>query len=198
MPFRTLIQKHLEKLKKYQIDMIAPSHGHIHHDTQSVIESHKEWVSDKVRNTVILPYATMHGSTQLMADYMTGVLSDRGIKVERFNLSATDTGRLAMALVDAATIVIGSPTVLAGAHPLAISAAFLANALKPKLKFASIIGSYGWGGRMAEQITGTLSNLKLEILPPVIIKGKPRGEDYKALDNLAAEIANRHRENNIV
>lgn len=197
MPFRATIRKHLEKLGKYQIDMIAPSHGPIHKDPACVIQSHSEWVSDKTSNTVVLPYVTMHGSTQLMVDYLTEALAEKGVKVEKFNLAVTDTGKLAMSLVDAATIVMGSPTVLAGAHPLVISAAFLANALKPKLKFASIIGSYGWGGRMVEQVCGMLSNLKLEMLAPVLIKGQPKAEDYQALDRLAEEIASKHRQNNI-
>ncbi len=197
MPFRTTIQRHLERLKNYQIDMIAPSHGPVHRDTECILQSHREWVSDAVSNTVVLPYATMHGSTQLVVDYLTEALSNHGIKVERFNLAVTDTGKLAMALVDAATIVIGSPTVLVGGHPLVISAAALTNALKPKLRFASIIGSYGWGGRAKEQITGMLGNLKVEMLEPVIIKGMPKDEDYKALDRLSDEIAAKHRENNI-
>lgn len=197
MPFRTTIRKHLEKMKQYQIDMIAPSHGPVHNDPECIIQSHKEWVSDALSNTVVMPYVTMHGSTQLMVNYLTEALAEKGVKVERFNLAVTDTGKLAMALVDAATIVIGSPTVLVGAHPLVISAAFLANALKPKLKFASIIGSYGWGGKMVEQIGGMLSNLKLEMLAPVIIKGQPKAEDYQALDRLADEIASKHKQNNI-
>ena len=197
MPFRTTIRKHLEKMKQYQIDMIAPSHGPVHNDPECIIQSHREWVSDALSNTVVMPYVTMHGSTQLMVNYLTEALAEKGVKVERFNLAVTDTGKLAMALVDAATIVIGSPTVLVGAHPLVISAAFLANALKPKLKFASIIGSYGWGGKMVEQIGGMLSNLKLEMLAPVIMKGQPKAEDYQALDRLADEIASKHRQNNI-
>lgn len=197
MPFRITIRKHLEKLGKYQIDMIAPSHGPIHKDPACVIQSHSEWVSDKISNTVVLPYVTMHGSTQLMVDYLTEALAEKGVKVEKFNMAVTDTGKLAMSLVDAATIVIGSPTVLVGAHPLVIYAAFLANALKPKLKFASIIGSYGWGSKMVEQVSGTLSNLKLEMLSPVLIKGQPKAEDYQALDRLADEIAGKHRQNNI-
>ena len=135
----------------------------------------------------------MHGSTQLMVERLTEVLSENGIKVEKFNLAVADTGKFAMSLVDAATLVIGSPTVLTGAHPLVVSAAFLANALKPKLKFASIIGSYGWGGRMVEQIKGLLPNLKIEMLEPVVIKGLPKDEDYKALDRLANEIVSRHK-----
>ncbi|HBR17311.1 MAG: MBL fold hydrolase [Deltaproteobacteria bacterium RIFCSPLOWO2_12_FULL_43_16] len=193
MPFRTTIQKHLEKLKKYQIDMIAPSHGPVHRDPECIVRSHQEWVSDKVSNTVVVPYVTMHGSTQLMVERLTEVLSENGIKVEKFNLAVADTGKFAMSLVDAATLVIGSPTVLTGAHPLVVSAAFLANALKPKLKFASIIGSYGWGGRMVEQIKGLLPNLKIEMLEPVVIKGLPKDEDYKALDRLANEIVSRHK-----
>ncbi|MEZ4578387.1 MAG: hypothetical protein R2875_10350 [Desulfobacterales bacterium] len=50
-------------------------------------------------------------------------------------------------LSDAATLVVGTPTVLAGPHPYAAYAVFLANALKPRVKFLSIVGSYGWGGK---------------------------------------------------
>src|SRR3990172_4052297 len=105
---------------------------------------------------------------------------------------------MAMALVDAATIVVGSPTVLAGAHPKVISACFLANALRPKVKFASVIGSYGWGGKMGEQISETISNLKVELLEPVVIPGLPREEDYKALDRLASDILAKHKESGLV
>ena len=113
--------------------------------------------------------------------------------MKQFNLAKTDIGKLAMALVDAATIVIGSPTVLVGPHPKVVYAVYLANVLRPKLKFASIIGSYGWGGRMMEQIKGLLSNLKVELLEPVIVKGFPKKEDFKALDRLADEILSKHR-----
>jgi len=57
----------------------------------------------------------------------------------------------------------------------------------------SIIGSYGWGGKMVEQITEMLTNLKIEILDPVIVKGLPEREDFEALDRLADEIKEKHR-----
>ena len=87
---------------------------------------------------------------------------------------------------------------MTGAHPNVVYAAYLANALRPKLQFASIIGSYGWGGKMVDQLVGMLSNLKVEILEPVIAKGFPRGEDFEALDRLAATIAEKHKEHNLV
>ena len=96
--------------------------------------------------------------------------------------------------MDAATVVIGTPTILSGAHPLALYAAILANALRPKTRYAAIIGSYGWGGRMLEQITQTMPNLKLQLFDPVIAKGYPKEADFRRLDRLADEILAKHRE----
>jgi len=189
MPFRTVIQRNLEKIKDLQIEIIAPSHGPIYDKPNFIVEAYKEWVYAPPKNIVVLPYVSMHGSTKKMVEYLVTALVERGITVKQFNLTKTDIGKLAMALVDAATIVVGSPTVLVGPHPKVIYAVYLANALRPKLKFASIIGSYGWGGRTVEQIKGMLSNLKVELLEPVVIRGFPKEDD---------EIVNKHREHGIV
>jgi flavorubredoxin len=134
----------------------------------------------------------MHESTRKMVEHLVEALMERNITVKQFNLTVTDIGQLAISLVDAATVVLGSPTVLTGPHPKVAYAAMLTNALRPKTRFASIIGSYGWGSRMVEQITGLTANLKVEMIPPVVAKGHPRDEDFVALDNLADEILARH------
>jgi len=194
MPFRAPIRKNLEKIEELQIDMIAPSHGPVYDRPELIVDAYKDWVSDRVKNEVVLPYISMHDSTRKMVEHFVDALIERGITVKQFNLSVTDIGKLAISLVDAATIVLGSPTVLTGTHPKVAYAAILANALRPKTKFASIIGSYGWGGRMVEQLTGLISNLKVEILTPVIAKGHPKDEDFTALDKLADEILAKHKE----
>ena len=198
MPFRMVIQKNLEKIKDLQIDVIAPSHGPLYDKPSLILEAYKDWVYTQPKNIVVLPYVSMHGSTKKMVEYFVAALVERGITVKQFNLAKTDIGKLAMALVDAATIVIGSPTVLTGPHPNVVYAVYLANALRPKLKFASIIGSYGWGGKMMEQIKGMLSNLKVDLLEPVLTKGFPRKKDFRALDRLAGEISNRHKEHDLM
>jgi flavorubredoxin len=163
MPFRLQIQKNLEKIKDYEIEIIAPSHGPMHDKPKFIVEAYHHWAYDEPGNIVVLPYISMHGST------------------------------LAMSLVDAATIVIGTPTVLTGPHPNVAHAAFLANAIRPKAKFASIIGSYGWGTKAVEQLAAMLPNLKVEIIAPVIIKGFPRETDFQALDKLAETIVSKHK-----
>jgi flavorubredoxin len=194
MPFRTSIEKHLERLNSHKIDIIAPSHGPLYDNPSRILEAYRSWVSGPLKNIVVLPYISMHGSTQKMVEYLVGALADRGVTVKQFNLAASDIGKLAMELVDAATMVIGVPTVLVGSHPNVAYAAFLANALRPRLQFVSIIGSYGWGSKAVEQITGLIPNLKVEILAPVLSKGFPGKEEFQALDNLASTIAAKHKE----
>jgi flavorubredoxin len=162
------------------------------------MDAYHDWVNSPPKNTVVIPYVSMHESTKLMVDHLVAELVDKGVRVELFNLAVTDIGKLAMALIDAATIVVGTPTVLAGPHPYAAYATFLANALKPQTKFISIIGSYGWGGKTVETLANMIPNLKVEILEPVLCKGVPTETVFKALSDLAAVIAQKHRENGFV
>ena len=194
MPFRPSIKKHLERLDGYAVDIIAPSHGPLYDRPDFILNAYRGWVLDEPKNIVVLPYISMHGSTRKMVEYLVSALVQRGVTVQQFDLSVTDVGKLAMALVDAATIVIGAPTVLAGAHPGVAYAALLANALRPKLRFASIIGSYGWGGKTVEQLAGLIPNLKVEILEPVLGKGLPKEAEFKALEGLADAVAQKHKE----
>jgi flavorubredoxin len=152
MPFRKQINNNLGKIADLEIDIIAPSHGPVYERPEFIIDAYKDWASDDVKNEVVVPYVSMHGSTERMVSYFVEELMERGVGVRQFELSTVDVGKLAISLVDAATVVVGSPTVLGGAHPAAAHAAFLLNALRPKTRFVSIIGSYGWGGKMVEQL----------------------------------------------
>lgn len=192
MPFRLPIQRNLTKILAKDIRMVAPSHGPVFDQPGFILEAYQDWSSDAVKNEVVLPYVSMHGSTEKMAFALLDSLVARDVKVHLFDLVVTDIGKLAISLVDAATLVLGSPTVHVGPHPAAHYAANLANAIRPKVRFASLIGSYGWSTRMVEQVAGMLPNLKAEILDPVICKGDPTAETYAQLDQLAAAIAERH------
>ncbi len=198
MPFRTSIKKHLETIKGLDVEMIAPSHGPVYANPERIMKECSDWVSDDVRNEVIIAYVSMHGSTAMMVDHLVDSLIDRDIVVKPFNLIKTDLGELATSLIDTATIVVASPTVLVGAHPAVTYAVSLTNALRPKLKFAAVIGSYGWGGKTVEQITGMMGNLKIELLEPVLAKGLPKTEDFKALERLADDILKKHREAGLI
>jgi flavorubredoxin len=198
MPFRGSIRGHLEKVRALPVAMIAPSHGPIYLDPKFILDAYADWTSDAVKNEVVIPYISMHGSTLKMVEQLTEALIARGITVKPFNLARTDVGELAVSLVDTATVVIATPTVLFGPHPQVVYATYLANLLKPKMRFATVIGSYGWGGKAAEVIVKLLDHVKVEVLEPVIVKGLPDEASMRGLDRLADDILKKHKEINIV
>ena len=114
MPFGTQVTKNIEKVTKYPIRYIAPSHGPVYDDPAFIIEAYRDWAAGDPQNMVCLPFVSMHDSTLLMVDHLTAALTDRGVAVERFDLTTLDAGELASSLVHAGTIVLGTPTVLTG------------------------------------------------------------------------------------
>ncbi len=194
MPFRRPIERHLAKLATYDVELIAPGHGPVWNQPTEILDAYRDWVSGPPKNLAVIPFISMHGSTRELVDRLVASLTARGVHVQPFDLTVTDLGNLAMALVDAATVVIGSPTVLGGAHPQAAYAASLANALRPKTRYASVVGSYGWAGGAAEALVAAMPALKVDVLDPVLVQGKPRDRDFAAVDVLAATIAQKHRE----
>ena len=140
-----------------------------------------------------MAYISMHESTKKMAEYLREALIDRGIDVHFFNIQGADIGEIAMQLVDAATFVVGAPTVLAGLHPVAMNVVYTANALRPKTKFISMISSFSWGEKATDAVKAALTNFKAELLAPVVSKGYPKENEFRQLDRLADDIASKHR-----
>lgn len=193
MPFRNFCKKYVQLLKGMDIEMILTSHGPIYKNPKFILDAYEAWTADECKNEVVIPYVSMYESTKEMVDYMCEKLSAKGIITKPFNVVDEDLGELAMELVEACTVVFGSSMVLAGPHPAAVTAAYLAGILRPKAKFVSFIGSYGWGGMLTEKLEQALSAVKAERLEPVIIKGKPRQEDFERLDVLIEEIYQKHK-----
>ncbi|MFP4459888.1 MAG: FprA family A-type flavoprotein [Candidatus Zixiibacteriota bacterium] len=193
MPFANNIKGHLKKLEPYAIDFIAPSHGPVYNRPEFILDAYKEWSSDKVKNEVIIPFISMHESTKFAVEVLTDTLMAHGIKVIPMNLMTTDTGELAKSLVDAATIVIATPTVLTGPHPHVVCCTYLANALRPKTKFLTAMISYGWGSRALDVIKGLTKNMKAELIDPISIKGMPDEDDIEHIEELAFAIYEKHK-----
>ncbi len=193
MPLRNMAQKNLDKLAGIETALIAPSHGPVYDRPALITDAYREWLSGPYRNVVLMPFVSMHGSTLKMVAYLSESLAERGVAVEAFDLTTSDIGRIAETLVDAPTLVVGTPTVLGGPHPGVIGAAYLVNMLKPRIQYISVIGSFGWGGKAVDTLAGMLENLKAELLPPVLCKGLPNDEDFRALDVLADAIAEKHK-----
>ncbi len=192
MPFRTMCKKYTKQVRELNPSWICPSHGPIYNNIDFILNLYEDWTSDEGKNMVVMPYVSMYGSTEEMVDYLKKKFESAGIDVLKFDIVTGDLGDLAMALVDATTIIMGSSMVLTSPHPMAANVAYLANLLRPKAKFASFVGSYGWGGNLFGKLTEMLSGLKLELVEPLLVKGKPTQKDFEELDRIANEIIQKH------
>lgn len=193
MPFRVMCKKYTKMIKDMNVDMILPSHGPVHKNPDYILDLYTDWTSDLGKNLVLLPYVSMYGSTGDMIDYLKSELAKHGIESIKHDIITDDLGDLAMALVDGTTIVLGTSMVVAGPHPASVNIAYIASILKPKAKFASFVGSYGWGGNLFGILGDILAKLRLDVIEPVMVKGKPTTDDFKKLDDMVQSIVEKHK-----
>ncbi len=189
MPFNVMGQKALEKIKDLPIDVIAPSHGPIHRNPARILNVYRKWSNGETKKKAIVVYVSMWGSTEKMIRPIVDTLTSEGIEVALYNLVVSDIGDVAKDLVDSRAIVLGAPTVLGGAHPLAVYATYLVKALKPPAKFGAVLSSYGWGGGAIKNIQEVLGPSKLEIIGALEINGPPSEENLKQVVDLGRILA---------
>ena len=194
MPFNIMGQKALEKIKDLPIDVIAPSHGPIHRNPARILDVYRKWSNGETKRKAIVVYVSMWGSTEKMIKPIVDTLTSEGIEVALYNLTVSDLGDVAKDLVDSRAIVLGAPTVLGGAHPLAVYATYLVKALKPPAKFGAVLSSYGWGGGAIKNIQEVLGPSKLEIVGALEINGPPSEENLKQVVDLGRTLAEKIKE----
>lgn len=193
MPFRMLCKKYTNLIQTMDVDVVCPSHGPIYDNPSDILDLYADWTTDEGKNLVLLPYVSMYGSTKEMIDYISASLKEKGIETLVYDIIRGDLGDLAMGLVDATSMVLGTSMVLAGPHPASVNIAYLAGVLRPKLKIASFVGSYGWAGKLFEPLADCVSRLKLDVIEPVQVKGRLFPDDYKKLDALVQSIYDKHK-----
>lgn len=189
MPFRPMAQKGIEKIRNLPIEMIAPSHGPIHRNTERILGAYRRWSNGETRQKAIVVYVSMWNSTEKMIKPIVDTLASEGVEVALHNLLVSDIGDVARDLVDSRAIVLGTPTVLGGAHPLAVYAAYLVKALKPPTKFGVVLSSYGWGGGAIKHIQEVLGPSKLEVVGALEINGPPTEDNIRQIADFGRTLA---------
>jgi len=193
MPFRNMGKKALEKVKELEIDIIAPSHGPIHKKPERILAAYRKWTAGETREKVIIVYVSMWNSVQAMTKTIIETLISEGIEVNLYDLCTADIGDIARDLVDSRAIVLGTPTVLAGMHPLAIYGAYLVKVLRPPLKYGVVLSSYGWGGGAIRQAQEILGSTKIELVGTLDINGPPSTDDHKKIIEIGRQLSEKIR-----
>ncbi len=195
MPTRKQVRKHVLWAREQNPAMILPAHGPAWKNPSVIIDAYDEWTSDIVKPRVIIPFVSMHESTRIMVRHLVEKLESLGVEVKAHDLGddehdlRNNAGSAIYDMVDAAIVVLATPTVLTAPHPCAAFGALLMNALKIKAKYLGLMGSFGWGTQVVKIIESLTSAITAERLEPVLIKGLPNEEELGQIDALADTIA---------
>ena len=194
MPFTRMVAAGLDKAIAVEAKTIAPSHGPVYRNPGRIIDAYERWARGPLAKKALVVYVSMWGSTQRLAQAITGAISAEGVEAVPYDLTVADISHVARDLVDASCIVVGSPTVLGGPHPQMAYALTLVKALRPRGKLAAYFGSYGWGGGAASQVKSLLEPAGFEIVEALEIKGPPGERELESAVKLGRDVARRVKE----
>jgi len=164
MPFGKMFLRALDKLKDLEIRMLATSHGIIwRKNIDRIIQSYVAWANAETKEKAIVVYDTMWGSTQIMARYIAEGIASKGVEVQVYRISDSDRSVIIKEILDAAAVVIGSPTLNNGMFPDVADFTIYLEGLRPKGRIGAAFGSFGWGGGATKELRERMESGGLEM-----------------------------------
>ncbi len=165
LPYGQQVQKALQAAKDLQIDYICPSHGVIWHKyIQEIVGSYQDWSTNQTKESAVVIYDTMWGSTKLMAESLVDSFEEQNISVELVNLQCTHISDIMTKLVDARYICIGSPTLNNNILPTVAAFLCYLSGLAPQNRIGLAFGSFGWGGQSVPMIEAALQKVGFQMM----------------------------------
>jgi flavorubredoxin len=94
-----------------EIDMICPDHGIIwRKDPGKIINAYVKWAKQEQEKKAVVVYDTMWHSTQAMADEISAGIANKGVSVRPIHIRSSHRSEIMTEVLDAAAVVVGSPT----------------------------------------------------------------------------------------
>jgi flavorubredoxin len=170
MLYSPIVLKTLNKVAelKLPIKMIAPDHGPIWRteaEIRKILELYTRWGNQEKSNKAVVVFDTMWGSTTTMAKVIAEGLTEDGVKdVSLMSMSASHRSDVATELLEAAALVVGSPTMNNQMYPTIADVLCYLKGLKPKNLVGGVFGSYGWSGEATKYVAEQMEAMKVELI----------------------------------
>lgn len=164
---------------KIELAMILPDHGPVWREKLDwIVEKYVEWASQALTRKVVIAYDTMWGSTEKMAIAIAEGVVSAGADVKVMRLGASHRSDIVTELLDAAALVVGSPTLNNNLFPTVADLMCYIKGLAPQRRIGGVFGSFGWGGESIKQLVEMMGAMKIELASePVGVKFAPSPED---------------------
>ena len=193
--YSPLILKLVSKVKDMglALDMICPDHGIIwRQDPSKIINAYVEWSTQTPKRKAVVVYDTMWHSTQTMAEAIVAALGEEGVDARPMHLRQCDRSDIMTEVLDAGTVIVGSPTLNNGLFPTVSDFLTYMKGLKPKNKIGAAFGSYGWSGEAVKLINKELEAMKFQLIDPgVKIQYVPNEQGIQACHEFGKKIADK-------
>ena len=165
-PYGRQVMKTLDALSKFNIEMIAPSHGLIWRKNLKVIlDAYTAWASGRCVPKIVVLYDSMWESTAQMADsILFGARTvSQDVNVQLLHARRTTLTRIATEMLDATAVAFGSATLNGQMMPAMASALnYIKGLYRYVKKPAFAFGSGGWGIGGADQIARWFEEMNWE------------------------------------
>jgi flavorubredoxin len=173
-----------------EIDMICPDHGIIwRKDPGKIISAYAKWAKQEQEEKAVVVYDTMWHSTEAMADEIAAGIADVGVAVRPIHIRSTHRSEIMTDVLDAAAVVVGSPTLNNQLFPTVSDFLVYMKGLKPLNKIGAAFGSYGWSGEAVKLINKELEAMKFDVIDPGIsIQYVPENKGLEACFELGRKI----------
>ena len=169
--YSPLVLKLLETVAQLglEIDMICPDHGIIwRKDPVKIVNAYAKWAKQEQEKKAVVVYDTMWHSTQAMADEIAAGIANEGVSVRPIHIRSSHRSEIMTEVLDAAAVVVGSPTLNNQLFPTVSDFLVYMKGLKPLNKIGAAFGSYGWSGEAVKLINKELEAMNFDVIDPGI------------------------------
>lgn len=173
-----------------EIDMICPDHGIIwRKDPGKIINAYAKWAKQEQEKKAVVVYDTMWHSTQAMADEIAAGIANEGVSVRPIHIRSSHRSEIMTEVLDAAAVVVGSPTLNNQLFPTVSDFLVYMKGLKPLNKIGAAFGSYGWSGEAVKLINKELEAMNFDVIDPGIrIQYVPEKKGLEACFELGKKV----------
>jgi len=198
LPWSAIVAKTLQKLLQLNltIKLIAPDHGPIwRKGVKRIVDLYLKWSERAPAKKAVIVYDTMWQSTAKMAEAVAEGVTAGGGQAKVMPLSAQHRSDIAVEMLDAGALLVGSPTINNTIFPTVADMLFYLRGLKPHNLIGAAFGSYGWSGEAVGIMESILQEMKVELVEKgVSARYVPTDEDLSRCVSLGQRVAEKLKE----
>lgn len=192
-PFRSYVERAMDRLQRVDIDIICPGHGPVlRFNPRQYIELYRQWAvpPTALHKKVVIAYASAYGYTKMLGESIAaGILEQGDLTVKWFDLVEKAPEEVVAELEGAQGLLIGTPTLNKDAVlPVWQLLAHLSPVTHGGM-IAAAFGSYGWSGEGVPHVESRLHMLRMHLLPGLRVRLKPTPEQLEAARALGRSFA---------